>query len=605
MPGNTIALLPDHVANQIAAGEVVQRPASVVKELLENAIDAGATFIQVIIKDAGKTSIQVIDNGRGMGPFDARMCFERHATSKISTAEDLFRLSTKGFRGEALASIAAVAQVELKTRREGDEVAQHVIIDGGKFISQEECQAAQGTTFMVKNLFYNIPARRNFLKSEQIEQKHIIDEVERVAIPHTGIHFILKSNGNEVVNLPAGNMMQRIKALLGSYIQKELVLIGEDTSYVKISGYVSLPGAAIKNKKEQYFFVNNRFVRNPFLNHAVYEAYKEVMSYQSHPRYFIFLDLDPANIDINIHPTKTEVKFSDDKTVYMLLMSSVKRALGKAGGSGSLDFDSEMSIDVGAAAPNKVYTQPPVSYNTGYNPFNSAPQSGLERIEKSNRQHWENLFEGFKQNTGEQEQGTQQQLEEVKKDSIDFQVFQLNNKYIVTTYNQNVMIVDQQRAHERVVYEHYMNALGDKAVSSQQVLFPEQIELGAGDFSLIKDLLDTFRQLGFDIEVFGKNSIVVNGVPGDMQEFNIVQTIEGIIETYKLNTIEARVEKRDNLCRAIARNIAVRQGKQLEQQEMKMLLNSLLSCENPLYTAAGKVVMMDVEYSEIEKFFRK
>jgi DNA mismatch repair protein MutL len=605
MPGNTIALLPDHVANQIAAGEVVQRPASVVKELLENAIDAGATNIQVIIKEAGKTLVQVIDNGKGMGPFDARMCFERHATSKITSADDLFRLSTKGFRGEALASIAAVAQVELKSKQESEQVAQHVIIEGGKFISQEECQAATGTSFIVKNLFYNIPARRNFLKSDQIEQKHIIDEVERVAIPHTGIHFTLKSNGNEVLNLPPGNMMQRLKALLGSYIQKELVLISEDTSYVKINGYVSLPDAAIKTKKEQYFFVNNRFVRNPFLNHAVYEAYKELIGFQSHPRYFIFLDLDPANIDINIHPTKTEVKFSDEKTVYMLLLSSIKRALGKAGPSGSLDFDAEMSIDIGSASPNKIYTQPPVSYNTGYNPFNTGPQTGVEKLEKSNRQHWESLFEGFRQGPLEQDEGQQQQLEEVKKEAMDFQVFQLNNKYIVTTYNHNVMIVDQQRAHERVVYEHYMNALGDKAVNSQQLLFPEQIELGAGDFSLVKDLLDTFKQLGFEIDIFGKNSIIVNGVPGDMHEFNIVQTIEGIIETFKLNIMEARVEKRDNLCRAIARNIAVRQGKQLEQEEMKLLLNSLLSCENPLYTAGGKVVMMDVEYSEIEKFFRK
>ncbi len=605
MPENSIALLPDHVANQIAAGEVVQRPASVVKELLENAIDAGATQIKLIIKDAGKSLVQVIDNGKGMNVFDARMCFERHATSKISSADDLFTLTTKGFRGEALASIAAIAQVELKTKQEHDLTAQHVIVEGGRFISQTECQAPVGTTFTVKNLFFNIPARRNFLKSDQVEQKHIIDEIERVAIPHTDIHFTLHSNGNEILNLPAGSLMQRIKSMLGSYLQKELVQIGEDTSFVKISGYVSLPESAVKTKKEQYFFVNHRFVRNPFLNHAVYEAYKELIGYQSHPRYFIFLELDPKNIDINIHPTKTEVKFTDDKTVYMLLVSSIKRALGKANAGPSLDFDTEMSFGSGPV-PGKTLTPPPVSYNTGYNPFNggavTSPENGLQKV---NKQHWEKLFDGFKTQAEAGMEQQQQEIETIKKESIEFTVFQLNNKYLVTTYNQNVMIVDQQRAHERIVYEHYMNSLDDKQVSSQQLLFPEQIELSANDFMMVKGMLAEFKQLGFDLEVFGKNSIVVNGTPTDMQDFNVVQTIEGIIETFKLNTIDAKVEKRDNLCRAIAKNISIKYGKVLETDEMKLLLNGLFQCENPLYTASGKVVMMDVEYSEIERFFKR
>lgn len=607
MSVNTIALLPEHVANQIAAGEVVQRPASVVKELLENAIDAGATQIKLIIKDAGKTLIQVIDNGKGMSPFDARMCFERHATSKISSADDLFKLCTKGFRGEALASIAAVAQVELKTRQHDDVIGQHVVIEGGKVMSQTECQTAAGTSFIVKNLFFNIPARRNFLKSDPIEQKHILDEVERVAIPHTDIHFILQSNGNEILNLPPGNLIQRIKSMLGNYIQKELVPINEDTSFVKISGYVNLPEAAIKSKKEQFFFVNNRFVKNPFLNHAIYEAYKDLIGYQSHPRYFIFLELDPKHIDINIHPTKTEVKFTDDKTVYMLLISSVKRALGKANVGPSLDFESEMSLNPTADTSQKIYTQPKVSYNTSYNPFNT--NSGENELQKSNRQNWETLFEGFKgspdtaviQHPAEQ----QQTLEHVKKESADFSVFQLNNKYLVTSYNQNILIVDQQRAHERILYEHYMNTKKESPASSQQLLFPEQIELSAGDFSLVKDLLDEFKTLGFDLEIFGKNSIVINGTPTDMQDFNVVETIEGILETCKLNTIDSRLEKRDNLCRSIARNICIRHGKPLGEEEMKLLLIHLFECENPLYTAGGKVVMMDVEYNDIERFFKK
>ena len=609
MSTNTIALLPDHVANQIAAGEVVQRPASAVKELLENAIDAGATHIKLIIKDAGKSLIQVIDNGKGMNPFDARMCFERHATSKINKADDLFTLTTKGFRGEALASIGAIAQVELKTKQADDVVGQHLVMEGGKIVSQEECQTLTGTSFSVKNLFYNIPARRNFLKSDQIEQKHIIDEVERIAIPHTNVHFVLQSNGNEILNLPPGNLMQRIKSLLGSYIQKELVQINEDTSFVKISGYVSLPDSAVKTKKEQYFFVNNRFVRNPFLNHAIYEAYKELIGFQSHPKYFIFLELDPKYIDINIHPTKTEVKFTDDKTVYMLLVSSIKRALGRANVSPSLDFESEMSINQENAEVGRVYTQPKVSYNTNYNPFHSpAANAGNPSLEKANKQNWESMFEGFKNNAEtvmtapEQEQ---QLMESIKKEAIDFNVFQLNFKYIVTAYNQNVMIVDQQRAHERIVYEHYLNSKKENSIASQQLLFPEQIEMSANDFLLVKSLLEEFKFLGFDLEIFGKNSIVVNGTPGDMQEFNVVQTIEGIIETYKLNTIDAKVEKHDNLCRAIAKNIGIKYGKILETEEMKLLLNHLMQCENPLYTSGGKVVMMDMEYNDIERFFKK
>lgn len=610
MPDNIIALLPDHVANQIAAGEVVQRPANVVKELVENAIDAGATRIRVIIKDAGKTLIQVIDDGKGMNAFDARMCFERHATSKISSADDLFTLTTKGFRGEALASIAAIAQVELKTRQESDAVGQQVIIEGGKILSQEECQTAVGTSFIIKNLFYNIPARRNFLKSDQIEQKHIIDELERVAIPHTGIHFVLQSNGNEILNLPAGNLMQRIKSLLGSYIQKELVPVNEDTSFVKISGYVSLPDAAIKTKKEQYFFVNNRFVKNPFLNHAIYEAYKELIGFQSHPRYFIFLELDPKNIDINIHPTKTEVKFTDDKTVYMLLVSAIKRALGKANAAPSMDFETETSINLDAPAENRIYTQPKVSYNTGYNPFNTSSSSdnGESSLQKANRQHWQALFDGFKSDPDtvitapEQEQ---QAIEAIKKEAIDFNVFQFNFKYLVSTYNQNVLIVDQQRAHERILYEHYVNTRKENPIATQQVLFPEQLEMSANDFSLVKGLLDEFRLLGFDLEVFGKNSIVVNGAPADMPDANIRQTLEGIIETYKLNTMDVKIEKHDNLCRAIARNTCIRYGKALEVDEMKLILNHLIQCDNPLYTAGGKVIMMEVDYSEIEKFFKK
>jgi len=608
MSNNTIALLPDHVANQIAAGEVVQRPASVVKELLENAIDAGATNIKLIIKDAGKTLIQVIDNGKGMNPFDARLCFERHATSKISSADDLFTLTTKGFRGEALASIAAVAQVELKTRQAQDVVGQKIVMEGSKVTVQEECQTSVGTSITVKNLFFNIPARRNFLKNDQIEQKHIIDEIERVAIPHTGIHFTLTSNGNEVLNLPAGNLMQRIKSLLGAYIQKELVHIAEDTSFVKITGYVSLPDAAIKTKKEQYFFVNNRFVKNPFLNHAIYEAYKDLIGFQSHPRYFIFLELDPKHIDINIHPTKTEVKFTDDKTVYMLLVSSIKRALGKANASPSLDFDQEMSMIGKPYSGNRPLTAPTIEYNSHYNPFQtrSGQPSEPNPLQKTNKQHWENLFEGFKSQPDTMPaEADQTSLSAVQQQSVSFSVFQLNAKYLITTYEQNVLVVDQQRAHERVLYEHYLQTKSESAGPSQQLLFPEQIELSANDFALVKGLMPEFKQLGFDIEVFGKNSIVINGSPADMQDFNLLELVEGILETYKLNTIDAKLDKHDNLCRALAKNMSIKYGKVLEEEEMKQLLQSLMQCENPMYTASGKGVMMQLPYGDIEKYFKR
>jgi len=606
MINNVIALLPDHVANQIAAGEVVQRPASVVKELLENAIDAGATHIKLIIKDAGKTLIQVIDNGKGMNPFDARMCFERHATSKISSADDLFTLTTKGFRGEALASIAAISQVELKTKREEDVVGQQLIIEGSKFISQAECQTATGTSFTVKNLFYNIPARRNFLKNDQIEQKHIIDELERVAIPHTNIHFIFQSNSNEILNLPAGNLLNRIKSLLGNYIQKELIPIAEDTGFVKVNGFVSLPEAAVKSKKEQYFFVNNRFVRNPFLNHAVYEAYKELISYQSHPRYFLFLQLDPKHIDINIHPTKTEVKFTDDKVVYMLLVSSIKRALGKANAAPSIDFESNHSVDFNLVSNNRLVTAPTITYNEKYNPFNFSNETTLQ---KTNKQHWENLYNGFSTNNSElaieEKNNEQQAFQTLKKEALDFSVFQLNLKYLVTTFNNNVLVIDQQRAHERIVYEHYLSTKAQTKIASQQLLFAEQLELSANDFGLIKNLIEEFKLLGFDLDVFGKNSMIVNGTPVDLQDFNIAETIDGILETYKLNTIDAKLEKHDNLCRAIAKNTCTKYGKVLEVDEMKQLLNHLFNCENPLYTANGKVIIMETNYLEIDKFFKR
>ncbi|MFN8231189.1 MAG: DNA mismatch repair endonuclease MutL [Bacteroidia bacterium] len=605
MESGIIRVLPDNVANKIAAGEVVQRPASVVKELVENAIDAGATQIKIIIKDAGKSLIQIIDNGKGMNALDARLCFERHATSKIIEAEDLFKLSTKGFRGEALASIAAVAQVELKTKQTENETAIQINIDGGKFINQTECQAPVGTSFTIKNLFFNIPARRNFLKSDQIELKHIIDEVERMAIPHINIHFIVQSNGNEILNLPATTTIGRIKSLVGSYIQKELVPLAEDAQYIKISGYVSLPQYCLKTKKEQFFFVNNRYVRNPFLNHAIYEAYKELISFQSHPRYFIFLELDPANIDINIHPTKTEVKFTDDKTAYLLLCSTIKRAIAKGAASDSLNFETETAFNTQTINASKNVTAPTININPSYNPFNN--QHNFEQQNtKVNKQQWEKLFTGFTDNLPTEQQSEKQTvISNIENETKEFSVFQMNKKYIVTTYNQNILIVDQQRAHERIVYEHYLKTTIDNRINSQQILFAEQFDVSANDFVLIQQLMPEFKLMGFDLEVFGKNSFIINGIPSDLADFNIKQTIDFILESYKINTLDSKTDRHDNLSRAIAKSTSIKYGKVLQEIEMKQLLMSLFDCENPLYTANGKSIMMEIENTEIEKFFKK
>lgn len=615
---NVINLLPDHVANQIAAGEVVQRPASIVKELIENAIDAKASFIKLIIKDAGKTLIQVIDNGCGMSPVDARMAFERHATSKIKSAEDLFHLHTKGFRGEALASIAAVAQVELKTKRAEDIVGQLIEIEGNKFIKQEECQALTGSSFSVKNLFFNIPARRNFLKDDSIELKHIIDEFERVALPHCNVHFQLFSNGNEIYNLPPSNLMERISGLFSKTLQSKLVQIHEDTDVVKITGYVGKPESSKKRRGDQYFFVNNRFIKSAYLHHSVAEAYKDLISPDSHPTYYLFLEINPETIDINIHPTKTEIKFQDEKIIYALLHSAVKRSLGKANLAPSLDFNSEMSFDIDYT---KSVSAPTVSVNPDYNPFKTeSPSTGSSKsysapketiLEKHNKQNWEKLYEGYSQADYKEElqefaiekQGEQTQIAH---DQISPKAFQIYNKYIVSAHQNGVLVIDQQRAHERILYEHYL-ATKNKQVNNatQQVLFPVTIELTPNDFALIESLLEHFKSLGFDIEPFGKNTIVVQGTPAELGEFNNQEMVDGILETYKLNTFDTKLDPFENMCRSMAKSAGIKYGKALSDEEMLLILEHLFNCENPMYSPNGKPAIMEMSKLDLEAFFKK
>jgi DNA mismatch repair protein MutL len=616
---NVITLLPDSVANQIAAGEVVQRPASIVKELLENAIDAKATFIKLIIKDAGKTLVQVIDNGLGMNPVDARMAFERHATSKIKKAEDLFQLHTKGFRGEALASIAAVAQVELKTKRAEDIVGQLIIIEGNKFIKQEECQAPTGSSFSIKNLFFNIPARRNFLKDDNVELKHIIDEFERVCLPHADIHFQLYSNGNEIYNLPPASLIERISGLFSKSLQGKLVQINEITDVVKISGYVGKPESAKKRRGDQYFFVNDRFIKSPYLHHSIAEAYRELISNDSHPAYYLFLEVNPEFIDINIHPTKTEIKFQDEKIIYAILHSSVKRALGKANLAPSLDFNSEMSFEIDYT---KSVSQPTVNVNRDYNPFNSnSPKSSNSSsgykepqesdLQKNNKQNWESLYQNYSLTDYKAEIENLQLEKQAEQTKLDHQAFthkgfQLYNKYIISAHENGLLVIDQQRAHERILYEHYIATKDQNfGAASQQVLFPVTIELTPNDFMLLETLMPHFKLLGFEIEPFGKNTIVVQGTPAELGEFNTQEMVEGILETYKLNTFDVKMDPFENMCKSMAKSAGIKYGKQLDGQEITLMLEHLFLCENPMYSPNGKPVIMEMSKLELDAFFKK
>ena len=616
---NIITLLPESVANQIAAGEVVQRPSSIVKELLENAIDAKATFIKLIVKDAGKTLVQVIDNGLGMNPVDARMAFERHATSKIKKAEDLFQIHTKGFRGEALASIAAVAQVELKTKRSEDSVGQLIEIEGSKFIKQEECQAQTGSSFSVKNLFFNIPARRNFLKDDNIELKHIIDEFERVCLPHNTIHFQLYSNGNEIYNLPPASLIERISGLFSRTLQGKLLQINEVTDVVKISGYIGKPDSAKKRRGDQYFFVNDRFIKSPYLHHSIAEAYRELISNDSHPAYYLFLEVNPEFIDINIHPTKTEIKFQDEKIIYAILHSAVKRALGKANLAPSLDFNSEMSFEIDYT---KSVSQPTVNVNRDYNPFNnssSQPSNSTSSYkvvpesahQKNNKQNWESLYQNYNQTDYKKELENLQLEKQAEQTNIEHQTFthkgfQLYNKYIISAHENGLLVIDQQRAHERILYEHYVSSKErNVAAASQQVLFPVTIELTPNDFVLLETLMPHFKILGFEIEHFGKNTIIVQGTPAELGEFNTQEMVEGILETYKLNTFDTKIDIFDNMCKSMAKNAGIKYGKPLNEQEIILMLENLFSCEDPMYSPNGKVVIMEMSKLELDAFFKK
>jgi DNA mismatch repair protein MutL len=614
-----IQLLPDAVANQIAAGEVVQRPASAVKELVENALDAGAGRIKLILKDGGKSLIQVIDDGCGMSLTDARMSFERHATSKIRQASDLFAIRSMGFRGEALASIAAIAQVELRTRRHEDELGTAIVVEGSEVISQQPCACDTGASIQVRNLFFNTPARRNFLKSNPVEMRHIIDEFQRVALAHPQVFFSMHHDGQEVYHLTPGTHKQRIVHLFGNNYNERLVPVQEDTNVIKLRGFVGKPEFAKRTRGEQFFFVNNRYIRDAYLNHAVLMAFKELLPEDTFPLYVLFIEIDPAKIDINVHPTKTEIKYQDEQTIYAIIRSAVKRSLGRYNITPSLDFDQENSIGhLVTLKPLEEIVAPVITFNPDYNPFN--PEKKQERElpflrntgEYRNSpvpQNWDTLYEISKR-----EVVIQQQMHEEKAITVDDkelvkpgerQLFQLHNRFILSQIKSGIMVINQQAAHERILYERFLQQLQTHSGVSQQSLFPQSVTFSAGDFELLKELLPDIRALGFDIREFGRNTVAVEGVPADLGQASENGVLEQLIEGYKNNQAVLKLDRRDNLARSLARNAATKTGVKMSLDEMSLLIDQLFACQSPNLALNGKQIITTITVEELLERFEK
>ncbi len=602
-----IHLLPDNIANQIAAGEVIQRPGSAVKELLENAVDAGADEIKLIISDAGKALVQVIDNGKGMSETDARMAFERHATSKISNIDDLFRIKTMGFRGEALASIAAVAQVELKSKRDEDASGTYIEIENSKVKLQEPVAANRGTSIAMKNLFFNVPARRNFLKSNTAELRHIIDEFIRVAMAFPDIFFSMQSNGQEVFHLEKGSLKQRIVQILGNNYNAKLVSVQEQTDYLNIMGFVGKPETAKKTRGDQYIFVNNRFIKSAYLNHAIMNAFSDLIPKDSFPMYALFIDLDPAQLDINVHPTKQEIKFEDDKIVYAFVHSAVKHALAQFSITPTLDFELDSSIQ-SLDAINKPMTdeqRASTASSSLYQAFSKKNQAHLiERSSGGNElKHWKDFYESpadKKQN----DNFSSSTISSLHKESDhEYSLMQLHNSYIIVQKGSGFILVNQQNAHERVLYEKYAKAVEGKPIATQQSLFPVTIELTSGDSIVLQELLSDMQDLGYQIELFGLNTFVIQGTPADVLTGNEKGAIENILEQYKHFSSDLKFTRREKLLRSMAIQNAIKTGTTLTQKEMQGLVQDLLACEISNATPTGRPTYMNFDKGEIDKMF--
>lgn len=605
-----INLLPDSVANQIAAGEVIQRPASVVKELVENALDAGATEIIIHVKDAGKTLIQISDNGCGMSPTDARMAFERHATSKINSANDLFCIRTMGFRGEALASVAAIADVELKTKRTEDEVGTLLHIVGSEVKKQEPVACNNGTAITIKNLFFNVPARRKFLKSNTTEIKHIINEIQRVAIPNAEIRFELYHNNSLLYDLRKSNHRKRIVDVFGKSINQSLVPVNEETSLVKITGFAGQPKFARKTMGEQFFFVNKRYMRHPYFHKAIMQAYEKLLPPDTFPSYFLFLDIDPENIDINVHPTKTEIKFENDRAIWQIIHAAVRESLGKHNVVPSIDFDQSGSIDIPVSKrEGREVAFPDIKVNPEYNPFETEKASANRyqptQQEKTNLKHWEDLYGNPREEQSEKQ--VPDNDDGLYSSSVEQysgkKVLQLKQKFILTPVKSGLMVIDQKRAHERILFEKFMEVLKSDSVASQQQLFPQTIELNPADTELLNNILEDLLSLGFDIREFGKNTFVINGTPGVLDVSSPEIIVEKLLEEYKNSPVDARKKAKEQVAISLAKASALEYGVELKKEEIEHLIDNLFACATPNYSPEGKKVINILPLEDIEKTF--
>lgn len=599
-----VKLLPDHVASQIAAGEVIQRPSSIVKELLDNAIDAGSTEIILFIKDAGKSLVQIVDNGSGMSAIDARMCWERHATSKIVQTEDIFKINTMGFRGEALASIASVAHVEMKTKRESDELGTYILVEGSSVKKQEPVATAVGTNITVKNLFYNIPARRNFLKSNPVEWKHIAEEFNRASLANPSIKFQLYHNDEVQLDYPSETLKQRICSVFGGRAEEDLIELDEQTSIIHVKGFIGKPEFAKRIRGEQFFFVNRRFFKDPYLNHAVSNAFEGTISKEQFPLYVIQIDIDPAQIDINIHPTKTEVKFEDDRNVYQILRAVVRKALGEyvqSPGEERFDDNRFMQLQLNPPSTNELK-----SFSSMNATVSKPDWGGFKEIyqeqRKQNAQHWETLFQ--KSSEVLINEHTQVSLLPTNtEDIVDSRVFfQLNNQYIVTPIKSGLMLIHQQAAHERILYEKYLNALEHNPIASQQLLFPKVVNLSVGDEAILEEILPEMGALGFTVNAFGKNAFVINGLPAELHLEDEQELLMGIIEMYKVNK-QSEIGKHKNVAKTLAKKAAIKQGLRLKLEEMNRLVDELFACSEPQYSPDGRPCVSKLTLQDIGKMF--
>jgi DNA mismatch repair protein MutL len=611
-----IRLLPDSVANQIAAGEVIQRPSSAVKELLENAIDAGSTQIKLIVKDAGRTLIQVIDNGAGMSVTDARMCFERHATSKIKEANDLFAIKTLGFRGEALASIAAVAQVELRTRRSSDELGTSLQIEGSKFKNQEEITCSIGTSILVKNLFFNVPARRNFLKSDAVEFRNILEEFQRVALVYPSVEFSLHHNDKPVFQLSKVNLRQRIVHIFGNHINEKLLPVEMNTEHVRIYGFIGKPEAARKTRGEQYFFANNRYIRHPYLHHAVEQAFEELIPETAYPSYFLFIEIAPDTIDVNIHPTKTEVNFQHGQLIYGSMRSAVKHALGMFSLTPTINFNTEPSLDFD---PPKGYVPKPpgIKINPDYNPFNKTPGTTTNPSQglNANRSGWEKMYEivnppgesspqnSYIPSSGRDEPSPTELFKQSQEVSFSgIKLIQVQNRFIVANVKSGLLIVDQQKAHERILFDRISKLMEQGNLGAQQRnLFPHAIQYSPVDSEIMKELSNELLSFGLEIDELGGGTFILNAWPSTLPIDKVEEFIDCFLEDYKKNRNDLGKDRKTKLAKILSRNIAVKAGKSLQPEEMQSIIDELFSCKMPEIAPDGSRIIRILTSAEIEK----